>query len=396
MCLYFSIICFQTNANKTEMSCLVFWYGTDEDHLESAFSFIQRKKTMSYEEGCDKHLAIPSKIKAKMDKNKSLTQNETSLVKGIEEIQRDYKLPTVKRLPWLFDFEEEYEIEDNVDSEQDDEIMEEPEPKKKKKKKEPIEEDEEKDTKKGTQKKIKRKRQSDPKAQDSMKKTKVTNRKLDEEIMEEVAQEEAFFQEDAPSDDDKGDDDFSVEQEESESDEEDELYEEKTKKETKPKANKAPKPSKVKAAKEKSVNKKSKTDKKDKKDKIRDFLEEEQKKFEACEEVFLQFIFKLNKDNVEMEKVEKYLRKILDNVELLTPSFIQESQIGMLIKKLRKRVKEDDKMNSLCKTITAKMKSVYSEKLDLVPAGFTPKPSKKFVKVMVSRSQCCFILYNSP
>lgn len=347
---------------------------------------------MSYEEGCDKYLAIPPKIKAKMDKNKSLTQNETLRVNGLEEIQRDYKLPASKRVPWLFDFEEDYEIETDVDSEQDDKddvIMKEPVPKKKKKKKEPIEDDEEKDTKKGTKKKIKRKRQSDPKPQDPKKKIKVTTRKLDEEIMEEVAQEEAFFQEDAPSDDDKGDDDFSVEQEESESDEEDELYEEKPRKETKPKANKAPKPSKVKTAKEKSVNKKSKTDKKDK---IRDSLKEEQSRFEACEEAFLQFIFKLNKDDVEMGKVEKYLRRILDNVELLTPSFIQESQIGMLIKKLRKRLKEDDKMNSLCKTITAKMKTVYSEKLDLVPAGFTPKLSKTFVKVMVSRIQCCFIM----
>jgi hypothetical protein len=375
------------------MACLVFWYGTDEDNMGDAFSFIARKSTISYEEGCDKYLAIPPKIKAKLDKNKSLTQSETLRMNGLEEIKRDYKLPAAKRVPWLFDFEEEYEMDDDVDSEQDDEddeIVKEPEPKKKKKKKEPIDEGEEEDTKKVTKKKIKRKRQSDPKPQDPKKKKKVATRKLDEEIMEEVAQEEAFFQEDAPSDDDKGDDDFSVDKEESDSDDEDELYEEKPKKETKSKANKAPKPSKGKAAKEKIVNKKSKTDKKDK---IRISLEEEQSTFESCENVFLPLIFKLNKDNVETEKVEKYLRKILDNVELLTPSFIQESQIGMLIKKLRKRVKEDDKMNSLCKTITAKMKTVYSEKLDLVPTGFTPKLSETFVKVMVSRIQ--YILFHA-
>eukprot|EP01083_Nonionella_stella_P135978 413596_1 len=54
------------------------------------------------------------------------------------------------------------------------------------------------------------------------------SKKLDEEIMEQVAQETAFEQEEEPpSEDDRGDDDFSVEADaESEDDEDDALYEE--------------------------------------------------------------------------------------------------------------------------------------------------------------------------
>lgn len=364
----------KTMSNHTTMSRLVFWYGTTQDSLADAFSFIAAKNTMSYEEGRDKYLSIPSKIKTKMNKNKKLTKSEEQLVRGLEDIQKDNELPTEKRQSWLFDFEEEYEMDDDddVDSEQEDnETKTEPEPKKTKKMKTETTEEDDAGFKK------KRKRQSDPKTQESKKKSK-GNRQLDKEIMEEVAEEEAFHKEDQdePSEDDIGDDDFSV-AEESDSDEEDELYEEQPKKGKKKESSNVSKP---KAMKEKTFKK----PKDEKMDKIRKALQAEQKSFEKCEEIFLPFIFKLNKDHTDMKYVEKYLRKVLVNVELLTPSFIQESQIGMLIKKIRKQMKEKEKMNALCKGITAKMKDVYTQKLVLVPKDFKPEVSNTFKKVMAS------------
>ena len=356
--------------------------------MGNAYSFIAENSIVTYEKGCkQKYNIIPPKIQKKLDKNKSLNGNEKLMVRGLEEIEKDHKLPAEKRVPHIFEFEEDYEFE--VDDDEDIDLEEEEEeeeeeivPKKKKRKKVKIEADDN-SSKKSVKKKEKKKRLSSEKSESSKKKTAKNSRNLDEEIMEEVAQEDAFLQEDAPSDDDVGDDDFSV-QEESDSDNE-ELYEEKKEKQQKPKSKKPDKASKPPKNKE-SKTKHNKTTKTKKKENLRDQFEEEQRCFEECEQIFCPIMAKLKQENLDHSKAEKHLNRIIDKVQLLTPSFIKEYQIGLLIKEVRTRYKGHGALNQLCKTATSKMKAVYKVKIKLVPEDFTPKLNKKVFK-KVCRTQ---------
>lgn len=379
--------------------------------MDSAFSFIAEAKTIPYDQGCKKgYNVIPKRIQTKIDKGQSLSANEKLVVNGLRDAESDSQLEVEKRIPWLFEFDEEYELDSDDDDNDDEEDLEGDDddreqdkvavkkakgkekkekdaPKKKKRKKDKGKEsmdfdDDDDVSEKIDKKKIKRKRLSDEKSQSSKKKKQKSSRKLDEEIMDEVAQEDAFFQEDAPSEDDKGDDDFSVEGE-SDSDEEDELYEEK------PKTSKTSKAAKSSGKKEKEVKaKKTKPSKEKqvKKEKKIDKMQEEQNKFEDCEEVFVPLMSKLNKDDLDLDKAGKLLKKILQEVDILTPSFIKEYQIGLLIRDVRNRYKEVEKLNLLCKNITSKMKTLYKEKIQSVPEGFTPKLNKKPIKLKVCDS----------
>jgi hypothetical protein len=362
------------------MSRLVFWYGTSEADMDAAFSFLAQTSTLTFEEGCKKDYNVASKaIQKKINKGQKLSKSDNSHLEGLKQLKEDVILPTNQRLPWLFDFEEEYEVDYDEDEDMEDKQEDEKPAKKKKKKKNQTfsdeEEEKEKEYIKVSKKKTKRKRLSDEKSQSSKKKKKMKKSKdLDDEIMQEVEMEEAVLNEDAPSDDDKGDDDFSVDNEsDSENDdEEDGLYEEKAKDKV------SAREKQVRPAKSKEI-KVTKASKKTKKLTLREKKEQEQFNFETCEKFFLPIMSKLEKQlkqsNISHVKTERYLQNILDNVEILTPSFIEHYQIGLLIKKLRSRLKQIGNFNQLCKSITGSMRQVYTTKKAGRPQNFVPKPT---------------------
>eukprot|EP00551_Chaetoceros_affinis_P009436 CAMPEP_0203667664 /NCGR_PEP_ID=MMETSP0090-20130426/4462_1 /ASSEMBLY_ACC=CAM_ASM_001088 /TAXON_ID=426623 /ORGANISM="Chaetoceros affinis, Strain CCMP159" /LENGTH=325 /DNA_ID=CAMNT_0050531897 /DNA_START=21 /DNA_END=998 /DNA_ORIENTATION=- len=96
--------------NKTEMPYLVFWYTATEEDTRNSFSFISPKSTLMYEEGCRKgYDKIPLRIQKKIDCGKKLTDGEVVIVNALEQLNGDVKLPVEERVPWIFDFEEEYQ-----------------------------------------------------------------------------------------------------------------------------------------------------------------------------------------------------------------------------------------------------------------------------------------------
>lgn len=366
--------------------------------MANAFSFVQTKTTLSYKEavakGCDK---LSAKIQKKIDQGKKLSSGEALTKRGFELIRKDIKLPKEKRQPWLFDFEEEYELSDDED-EIEEEIMEES-PKKKKAKMKKTKDIDDEDVyvkekiidEPKTKKTGKRKHQPDDgdMAEGSTKKKKKKlsrksqqkSKQLDNEIEKEVEQEDKFLREDdAPSEDDKNDDDFSVDSEGSgiDDDEDDELYVEKGKK---PKTKKLKKVTRTNAKDEESMSKsstKSKSKVKPKNLSNKKLMKLEQQMFEECEGIFIPLMEKLKKEDLSLKSVEKQLRTLLRELDVITPAFIKEYQIGLFVKQVRTKYKENGVLNQLCKSITQKMKALYKEKLESQPVDFIAKRTFKF------------------
>mmetsp|Transcript_5331 Transcript_5331/g.7911 ORF Transcript_5331/g.7911 Transcript_5331/m.7911 type:complete len:927 (-) Transcript_5331:116-2896(-) len=381
-----------TKKNKTPMSRLVFWYGTVEENFHLGYSFIPTKSILTYEEGCKKgYEKISPRLQKKIDSGKKLTENEVLQVDGLEQMKNDIKLPPEERIQWIFDFEEEYEeIDDTPSVQEEEQVMKKAPVKSKKNKKKKVATNDDDESKHSSKKnKKKRKRDADEKAEENSKKKALNHsKKLDEEIQEEVAQEDEFLQEEAPSeDDDKLDDDFSVENDsESEEEEDDEMYEDKPKKaqgktKTKRKTNAADSKSKSKVKDVKKSDKPKKVpEPPKKKEKETDRFKEEQLRFEQCEQIFLPLMTKLKVADIEDKQAEKILRKIREDVHMLVPSFIENYNVGIVIKDVRKRYKGTAHLNELCKSITADMKVVYKSKKDSEPLGFQPKIKKKPLK----------------
>ena len=346
------------------MNALVFWYGFTKEDLSSAFSFMNTKNILTYEEGCKKgYNILPKVIQNKMAKNAKLSKKETNTVRGLKDIDRDAKLSLEDRSPWLFEFEEEYEIDSDDDEDtsvhdNSPKKVTEAKTKKGKRKNDAVDDDESTKAPKKRKYKTKSKTEEIEISPNKKKKTKTTRN----EILDEVAQD--FLEEqDIPSEDDLADDDFSADDEST--DEEDETYEENptiVSKSTK--SAKTTKSKEVKSSKIKQTNKK---------DNIRQKFKEQQKLFEICENKVLPLMSKLKQEDLAIEKAEKYLKKILEYVNILTPPFIQEYQAGLLIKDLRNRHKNVASFNALCKNITSQMKMNYTEKLPSVPEGFKAK-----------------------
>ena len=190
---------------------------------------------------------------------------------------------------------------------------------------------------------------------------------LDEEIAQEVAEEDAVMNIDASSEDDEDDDDFCDKEDSETEDEEDEeeLYE----KGEDPLS--AKKKTKVKSASSKH---------KAKKKTLKSSEEIEQELFENCEKLFLPLMNKLQDVDTE-ENAEKLLKKIDRDVQKLTPSFFKSHQIGLVVKEVRSRFKDNTLLNQLCKQITSKMKTIYRDKLEFEPKGFEPKVNKQKKKI---------------
>jgi len=109
-------------------------------------------------------------------------------------------------------------------------------------------------------------------------------------------------------------------------------------------------------------------------------LDEEQLKFTKCEEVFLPMMDRLTeaKDASNVKVVLKCINSITDRVELLTPPFLREYPLGMLMKTVRKSFEGvHPEVKEKCKHLTAEMKRVYTEKEKKIPEGFDPVKNKK-------------------
>lgn len=109
-------------------------------------------------------------------------------------------------------------------------------------------------------------------------------------------------------------------------------------------------------------------------------LEEEQFKFTKCEEVFGPMMDRLTeaKKDSNAKGVLKCINSIMERVDLLTPPFLREYPLGMLVKTVRKTFEGDHpKVKDQCKRLTAEMKRVYSEKDSKIPDGFEPVKNKK-------------------
>jgi len=105
-------------------------------------------------------------------------------------------------------------------------------------------------------------------------------------------------------------------------------------------------------------------------------LSEEQMKFSKCEEVFCPLMDQLTEakdDTANVKGVLKCINLIMERVELLTPPFLREYPLGMLVKTVRKSFESTHpEVKDQCKRLTTEMKRVYTEKEKKIPDGFEP------------------------
>ncbi|KAL7538830.1 hypothetical protein ACHAXR_008808 [Thalassiosira sp. AJA248-18] len=119
-------------------------------------------------------------------------------------------------------------------------------------------------------------------------------------------------------------------------------------------------------------------------------LEEEQLKFTKCEEVFLPMMERLTeaKDTPNFKVVLKCINSIMERVELMTPPFLREYPLGMLVKTVRKSFEgEHPDVKDRCKRLTVEMKRVYTEKDSKIPDGFEPVKNKKSTPTLKEEDQ---------
>jgi hypothetical protein len=111
-------------------------------------------------------------------------------------------------------------------------------------------------------------------------------------------------------------------------------------------------------------------------------LEEEQLKFTKCEEVFLPIMKDLTqaKDDINAIVALNCIDSIIERVELLTPPFLRDYSLGMLVKSVRKTFEiVHPEVKDCCKRLTTEMKRVYTEKENKVPDDFEPVKNYKLI-----------------
>ena len=109
-------------------------------------------------------------------------------------------------------------------------------------------------------------------------------------------------------------------------------------------------------------------------------LEEEQLKFIKCEEVFVPMMDKLTKAREEsnVKRALKCINAINEKVDILTPPFLREYPLGMLVKQVRKSFEgTHPEVKDQCKSLTVEMKRVFNEKDPKLPDGFLPVKNRK-------------------
>jgi len=123
-------------------------------------------------------------------------------------------------------------------------------------------------------------------------------------------------------------------------------------------------------------------------------MDEEQMKFTKCEEVFLPKMDRLTeaKDAMNAKAAQNILNSITAQAEMLTPPFLREYPLGMLIKAVRKAFEGvHPEVKEKCKYLTAEMKRLYSEKEKKIPEAFEPVKNKKHDTSLGDEqdSDCC-------
>merc|ERR1712226_1606100 len=74
---------------------------------------------------------------------------------------------------------------------------------------------------------------------------------------------------------------------------------------------------------------------------------------------------------------KKCIQQLLEQVEMITPSFIREHGLGLLIRRARKKFEGVDfEVKTLCRDLTNDMKKIYGEKSKLTPKDFKPIVNK--------------------
>ncbi|KAL3817008.1 hypothetical protein ACHAXA_010128 [Cyclostephanos tholiformis] len=119
----------------------------------------------------------------------------------------------------------------------------------------------------------------------------------------------------------------------------------------------------------------------------RRLLEEEQDRFTRCEEVFkplmdeLETLKTMARDSCDaklahVNDVLSRIESMIKNVNLLTPPFIENYDIGKLLRAIRETFEASDlRVKEYRKRLSKEMKRVYKEKKDKVPNGFVPVKS---------------------
>lgn len=427
---------YQTQASGRDMTRLVLWYGVKFEDRGQAYSFLPESKIVQYEEGQrNGYCKIPPKIKQKIEKNQKLTKTEEQIRRGLIEIEADMARDKSGRAAWMMHFKENYEYaeeeaakktkrklakagEKEVSPPVETAIKRKPGRPKKDESVVPIK------RKPGRPKKVvvdvssaeeddhvvvevKKRGPGRPKKSDKekIKKAELTVKKW--ELLDGDEESELETDNDESDKDyhdghvESGDDgDMNVDGDVNDSDGVEEKSSVKKRKADASVDKKAKKKAKVfMTDEEKVIDRRAKAaEYREKKARERAeaqgleyikgkvgrkskaaMLDQEQIKFTKCEEVFLPMMERLSeaKDENNITVVLKCIKSIMERVEMLTPPFLREYPLGMLVKTVRKSfegVHPEVKEN--CKGLTAEMKRVYTEKEPKVPDDFEPVKNK--------------------
>jgi len=392
------------------MTRLVFWYGVKYEERSQAYSFVPEAKIIPYEEGESKgYYKMPKKISNKMEKKQKLTKTEEQIKRGLAEIVSDMAKKKSERLSWMMKFKEDYELAaEEAEKEEARKKMKAAvsnEKKKKKKLGRPKKDDSTTGKKKlgrpkKSDKKMGRPKKSDGKKESTAKKWVMMDDEQESDIETESDEDDNDYDDE---NDDSGDEgDMNVDDDSDDSDDDVVKAANKKRKASTSSTDKRKKNKRSKnmTEEERAIERKAKAAEYREK-KAREkceaqgleyvkgrvgrkskavMLEEEQLKFTKCEEVFVPMMDKLTKAKEEsnVKRALKCINAINEKVDILTPPFLREYPLGMLVKQVRKSFEgTHPEVKDRCKSLTAEMKRVFNEKDPKIPEGFVPVKNRK-------------------
>lgn len=415
------------------MTRLCFWYGVKFEDRGQAYSFLPESKIVHYEEGERlEYCNMPKKIQQKIEKKSKLTKTEEQIRRGLTEIVSDMKRDKSDRIEWMMNWKEDFEYaeeEAEIQAKLARIVKEEDVPKKRgpgrPKKEEGI-------TVLDVQVPIKRKPGRPKKSADITmpldvedvvvvkKKGPGRPKKADKEKFEHADEKKAKkeksskkyemmnvdHESDIATDDDEDDRDYhsdgnSGSDDEVDADTDDDnnsdvgVGKKRKSISSKETVNKSKKSKPFMTDEEKANDKRAKAAEyreKKRREKMEAqgleytkekgkagrkskaaLLEMEQVKFTKCEGVFKPIISQLTqaRDDNDYKVAMECINSITERVEMLTPPFFRDYQLGMLVKSVRKAFEGmHPEVKDFCHRLTIEMKRVYFEKNDKVPDGF--------------------------
>ena len=300
------------------------------------YSFLDENQTMSYEEGCAKgYNVIPPTIQQKVDDGKPLTDVQSLYMRGIPKANRDAKLPVEERQLWLFSFKEEYET--TVDS-------------------------------------------IGKSASTFSSKRKTFNDIISISGSGSESDESSASEQTEVKDDSSHEDNSDFFQDESESQIQSRKNTSKRKQSTE--AGSVRKRAILSFesrcnSEENSYSTKTSAKKKGKMSNL--FIDNEEKKFEECERIFVPYLSELGKPKLSSGHDKRHLINILNGVVKFTPSFIEKYNVVSLIKQVQQRNSDSKRLKKLCKAIISKAETIYDEKKEYDPIDFKSERKKSSI-----------------